>query len=130
MKEYIAVYGPTRRGGKANGLMKGCKYVEQNVIPGQLYDLGDFPVAKLDATGFLPIICDVYSLPEDKMERFEVKDRIDKYEGYFPFQDDQSLFTRRRILTIGKEVLWVYAYHYKHAIDAAKVIGSGDYFNP
>lgn len=128
MGDIVAVYGTLRRGGPANSLMKGCRYMTDDAIAGRLYDLGDFPVAKVNAAGFAPIAVNLYQLPDDRKQKEEILERIDRYEGYFPEAPDQSLFTRRRTLTIGKNRKWVYVYDYNHPIEAAKPIESGDWF--
>lgn len=125
--ELIAVYGSLRRGGKANILMSGCTYIAQDCLAGRLYDMGGFPAARINAAGFAPVVCDIYQLPSNVAQRAKIITKIDHYEGYFATDMKQSLFIRRRTLTIGRQSSWVWAYDYTLETDAGTLIDSGDW---
>ena len=57
---------------------------------GVLYDLGDYPGARLDASSEQRIIGWVYRLPEDA----GVLQELDRYEGFNPEAPEKSLFLR------------------------------------
>lgn len=123
----VAVYGTLRRGCHANGLMKGCRYVGPDVIHGRIYDLVSFPALKRDTTGIVPVVVDLYELPEDFSRKIV---EIDRYEGCFPGKPDQSLFNRVRTLTVGRQSNWVWTYEFRLDTSAFNEIESGDWLNP
>ena len=78
-------------------------------IPGQLYDLGWFPGAKLGGEGV--IICEAKEVDEKA---------TDRYEGYNPDNPEGSLYIRRPMLD-------GFIYEYNHSIDQCERIQSGDW---
>lgn len=125
MTQIIAVYGSLRRGSYANGLLKGAKYLGQDKISGDLYSLGNYPGLLLDSDE--PVLVDLYLLPEDD-EGLLIS--IDRYEGYFNDDEEDSLFVRRKVTTL-EGVLEVYIYEYNGTIlpQYHTAIPSGDWFD-
>lgn len=122
MVKHIAVYGTLRRGGPANGLLRGCKYLGLDRVPGSLYDMGAFPALRLDREGNKKgVLVDLYEVPEGQ----GIIIRVDKYEGYYPDADDQSLFVRKETVTL-EGALPVTVYEYKWP-PVAPYIPSGDW---
>ena len=104
MSNIIAVYGTLRHGERANGLMKGCKYLGTDTVKGTLHNLGAFPALKKSETD--TVVVDLYQFPNQL-----VLQGLDKYEGYYPTQPDQCLY--QRVLTTTEEgcaEVWVYEY--------------------
>lgn len=126
MCKAIAVYGTLRYGGPANGLMRGAKYLGQDAVYGKLHSLGDFPGLKLreEGEGF-QVVVDVYEMPPEVEPVLLMS--LDKYEGYYPNEPDQSLYSRVKVLTVeGNMEVWVYAY--KFPAPESSFIESGDWF--
>lgn len=119
---YLAVYGTLRRGGPANGLLRGGKWLGLDRVPGVLYDVGPFPALRPLKEGEEgTVLVDVYEVDE------KVLPAIDKYEGHYPEAPDQSLFTRREVLTT-EGTLPVTVYEYKFT-PISPVVPSGDWFD-
>lgn len=124
MPKFISVYGTLRRGGPANGMMRGAKYIGKDTIPADLYKLGWFPGVKLNDNG--KTIVDVYELPEKNVEAFLAP--IDEYEGYHRGAPEQSLFDRQTALLQGRnEETMVYVY--KAPLNESLRVKSGDWFS-
>ena len=123
MPDIVAVYGTLRYGGSANGLMEGCKYLGRGVLTGSLYNLGPFPGYKEKTSGY--VIVDLYRLPSSggKLES------LDKYEGYFPSDPKQSLYTRIAVTAHdkGDAAVEVWAYEYNNEVNEEWLIKSGDW---
>lgn len=126
MCKTIAVYGTLRYGASANRFMKGCKYLGNDAIYGDLYNLGAFPGLKTctEKDG-RKVIVDLYELPEDDRE---VLGRLDRYEGYYQDAPDQSLYKRIKVLTINSNIE-VWAYEFCSDIPSSTIITSGDWFD-
>lgn len=119
----LGVYGTLRRGGPANHLLKGAKYLGTDKINGTLYALGDLPCLKLTGAGTGPVIIDIYEVPTDDRKIIE---SIDRYEGHFPTEPDQSLYVRKVVTTL--ELLTpVCVYEYKFGISGATKLLDGDW---
>lgn len=116
----LAVYGTLRRGGPANQLLDGHTYLGQDSIPGTLYDLGAFPAWKQEGNG--TVVVDLYDLTSPWARSLEA---IDKYEGCFPLNPDQSIFHRRLVTTNGGHPSIAYVYRFD--VSGAPKIKSGDW---
>ena len=109
--DYLFVYGtlkPEAAPVEVAGVMRQLKRVGSGTIRGFLYDLGEYPGARLDANG-----------GEIKGEIFEFDEPailkpLDAYEEYDPEVPGKSLFVRRRChvhLKEGNLFSWVYEYN-------------------
>jgi len=132
----IAVYGTLRYGGRANGLMNGSTYLGKDRISARLYDLGSFPGIHLvkDAekssrptpttvVDVSPsVVVDVYDIPDELIKG------LDRYEGYVPHDEKQSLYVRKNTTTLdgGHDVQ---VYEYNAPIGQLCLVPSGDWFN-
>ena len=120
----LAVYGTLRRGGSANGLLRGAKYLGQDRINGKLYNLSEgIPAVLPSASG--TVVVDLYELPEGAAGEEMIK-VIDVYEGYYPDKPDQSLYRRKETVTVEGSMPVQY-YEYRFEVNIAHV-PSGDYF--
>ena len=120
---YLAVYGTLRRGGPANGLLRGGKWLGLDRVPGILYDVGPFPALRPNKKGYESntVLVDVYEVDEG------ILPAIDKYEGHYPEALGQSLFVRREVLTKeGTLPVTVYEYRFD---PVACIVESGDWFD-
>jgi gamma-glutamylcyclotransferase (GGCT)/AIG2-like uncharacterized protein YtfP len=125
VSDLVAVYGTLRYGGRANGLLKGCRRIGTDVIYATLYDLGSFPGVKLGGSNL--VLVDVYRLP--LIGAASVLMSMDRYEGYNPNETDQCLYRRLKVSTVQHQYhVWVY--EYAHAVHEELEIISGDWFHP
>ena len=119
----VAVYGTLRRGGPANGYLRGAKFLYQDTIPAKLYALGWFPGIKFNIgpEDFATVV-DVYEIPNDAEFLLDV----DRYEGYNRDCPEESLFTRKKVLldNNNEEVM---VYEYCHDVNESLRIESGDW---
>lgn len=126
MPKAIAVYGTLRYGGPANGLMRGFKYLGKDHIYGKIYNLsGYYPALHLGTEGEEDhqVVVDLYEIKDERLLA-----NIDRYEGYFPNEPDQSLYKRELTLTVeGNMEVWVYEYRFD--CDKSLLIPSGDWFD-
>jgi gamma-glutamylcyclotransferase (GGCT)/AIG2-like uncharacterized protein YtfP len=124
---FLFVYGTLMRGLREDLRTKvDAKLIGGGTISAKLYDLGDYPGAKL--AGKL-------SHSTVKGELYQIRDpdgtmrKLDSYEGCFPSEPGKSLFTRELVtvtLEDGKKTrAWTYLYN--RPLDNAKLIPSGNY---
>ena len=118
----IAVYGLLRAGesGFARfGLAEAFKPLGPCLIPGELWDLGDYPglvAGAGEVVGELFEVVDASVMPT-----------LDAFEDYWPDDPDRSRYDRIRVQLIGNErTAWVYVW--RLSLDEAKPIASGDWF--
>jgi gamma-glutamylcyclotransferase (GGCT)/AIG2-like uncharacterized protein YtfP len=80
-------------------------------VPGQLYDLGEYPGAVLSKTARSQIRGEVFELPTDA----KTLSSLDDYEGFEPAKPTSSLFVRRAwpvMMDDGTRLrCWVYVYN-------------------
>lgn len=119
----LAVYGTLRRGGPANGFLRGAKYIRQGLVLGSIYDLGAFPGYKGKQANGTPVVVDLYEIDSP-----ELLTAVDSYEGYRPGKPEESLYNRVRVLTCDKTPEWVEIYEYNGELDPSSKINSGDWF--
>lgn len=100
----VFVYGTLRPG------MTG----EKVKIPGELYDLGWYPGARLSAESSSFIICEEIKVDDAGLAR------LDRYEGYYPDSPEMSLYLR----TPYKDG---YIYTYNGSFSNKELIESGDW---
>lgn len=107
--------------------MKGCHYVGPDIIHGRLYDLVSFPALKRETSGIVPVVVDLYELPESPDDFSRKLLQLDHYEGCFQGKPDQSLFNRVRTLTIGRDSKWCWTYEFRLDVSAFNEIPTGDW---
>jgi gamma-glutamylcyclotransferase (GGCT)/AIG2-like uncharacterized protein YtfP len=126
MSEYLFVYGtllPGAAPAAMNALLHRLRRVGPAIVPGHLYDLGNYPGIKIDPSA-------------DAIERGEQVAvttaaswlRLDTYEGYDRAKPERALFRRERTRvtrtdTGGEGDAWIYVYN--RDLGDAPVIPSG-----
>lgn len=114
MSEYLFVYGtlqPAAAPPEVKEIVGRWRKVGSATVLGQLYDLGDYPGAVLDANTSSRIVGEVFELPKDPA----VLATLDEYEGYDPDEPGDSLFqrikTEVKLADGGKQETWIYVYN-------------------
>jgi predicted acetylornithine/succinylornithine family transaminase len=114
MSEYLFVYGtlqPASAPPEVKEIVGRWRRVGSATALGQLYDLGDYPGAVLDANTSTRIIGEVYELPKDPA----VLATLDEYEGFDAEAPQESLFqrvkTEVKLAEGGKQEVWIYVYN-------------------
>lgn len=105
----VGVYGSLRRGASANGLLNGAKYLGSDKVKGNLFNLGAYPGLLLCRAEKMQkeVVVDLYQLPEEK----GMLKTLDRYESYFPDREEESLYTRKTVVTLeGCMKIYVYVY--------------------
>ena len=104
----------------------GADFAGPGTIRGRLYDLGDYPGARVQgAESGQRVSGELYRLhdPERALRN------LDQYEGFFPLEPNKSLFVRELLsVTLDdgrKKRGW--AYLYNRGIAEAKLIPTGCY---
>jgi gamma-glutamylcyclotransferase (GGCT)/AIG2-like uncharacterized protein YtfP len=123
----LFVYGTLMKGFGEDWQRKvGADLVGRGTIRASLYDLGNYPGARLFSAG-----------PGERVsgELYRLRDStlalriLDKYEEFFPLKPKKSLFIRKRVsvtLEDGRRKR-AWAYLYNGAMANAKLIPSGRY---
>ncbi|MEP7342506.1 MAG: acetylornithine/succinylornithine family transaminase [Acidobacteriota bacterium] len=114
MSEYLFVYGtlqPAAAPPEVKDIVGRWRRVGSATALGQLYDLGEYPGAVLDANTSTRIVGEVYELPKDPA----VLATLDEYEGYDADAPAESLFqrvkTEVKLAEGGKKQVWIYVYN-------------------
>jgi gamma-glutamylcyclotransferase (GGCT)/AIG2-like uncharacterized protein YtfP len=124
---FLFVYGTLMRGScKQWPKRVRAEFVGRGVIEAELYDLGDYPGAKLsEPESGQQVKGEVYRLRDHEL----ATNVLDEYEEFFPSRPQRSLFVRKLVsvqMQDGrKRIAW--AYLYNRAVDKTKLIPSGDY---
>ena len=127
MSEFLFVYGTLRRGQPLHPYLAGSRtrFVGEGVIPGRLFDLGDYPAAIADSRRFSTIRGEVHELlvPE------EILPVLDEVEGFDPGRRETSLFERveATVELENRRTLKAWVYFYKRTLLGATEIPNGDY---
>ncbi|HEV2417147.1 MAG TPA: gamma-glutamylcyclotransferase family protein [Terriglobia bacterium] len=124
---FLFVYGTLMQSFQG-GLQEkvGAKLVGEGTIRARLYDLGDYPGARLADNGSENFVKgELYQLSDpERTARI-----LDKYEEYFPSEPLKSLFIRELVTVTleggRKRRAWTYLYN--RPVDNTKLIPSGDY---
>lgn len=117
--DFLFVYGTLRRGERADlTRSREVDFICEDLINGEIYNLGSFPGAKAVPEHFDP------GKPAIKGDVFQIRDTsittvLDAYEGYPDFYN--------RIQTESATGLHVWVYTFNADIPAEKVIPSGDW---
>ncbi|MEO6725609.1 MAG: acetylornithine/succinylornithine family transaminase [Blastocatellia bacterium] len=114
MSEYLFVYGtlqPASAPAEVKDIVGRWRRVGSATALGQLYDLGEYPGAVLDAGTSTRIIGEVFELPKDP----GVLATLDEYEGFDADAPQESLFqrvkTEVKLAEGGKQEVWIYVYN-------------------
>jgi gamma-glutamylcyclotransferase (GGCT)/AIG2-like uncharacterized protein YtfP len=103
-----------------------AKLIGQGTIRGRLYDLGDYPGARVASTSSDDFVTgELYELSHpERAIRF-----LDGYEGYFPSEPHKSLFVRDLVTVTlqGCRKTRAWAYLYNRPVSDGKLIPSGNY---
>ena len=122
--EKLFVYGTLRKGFRLHKyLADKSRFIGTGMMQGILYDLGDYPGVMPSGEG--EVLGEVYEL-EDSLIQLE---ELDDIEGFYPDQNETSMFIRSLTdvkLTDGNIVqAWVYVLPSKPA--NARQIPGGNY---
>lgn len=131
MSEYLFVCGTLRRERVAQttpeiaALMQGLRFIGLGSLPGQLFDLGEYPGMNVGENFETKIIGEVYEMP-DARATWEV---LDLYEGFIPGELEASLFARRKekVTLMDGQQLECWMYVYNDWVLNGRLIESGDY---
>lgn len=124
---FLFVYGTLMRGFHEDLQEKvGGKLIGKGTIRAKLYDLGDYPGARLAGNSSESFVKgELYQLGDpERASRV-----LDEYEDYFPSEPRKSLFIRQLVTVTledgRKRRAWTYLYN--RPVDNAKLIPSGNY---
>lgn len=131
MPDYLFVCGTLRKAQVAQtnpqlvALMQGLRFIGIGSLPGQLFDLGEYPGANVGENFATKIIGEVYEMP-DARATLEV---LDVYEGFIPGELEASLFARRKekVTLTDDQQLECWMYVYNDWVLNGRLIESGDY---
>jgi len=123
----LFVYGTLMRGFREDWRRKvGAEFVRRGTIRANLYDLGDYPGARVP--GAQPgqrVSGELYRLRDPRL----ALKILDKYEEFSPLEPNKSLFVRQLVSVTQedgrKKRAW--AYLYNRRIANAKLIPTGHY---
>lgn len=123
----LFVYGTLMKGFHEDWQRKvGAEHVGEGTIRAGLYDLGDYPGARvLGAKPGQRVSGELYRLRDPKL----ALRILDKYEGFSAVDPKRSLFIRRLVpvtLENGRKIR-AWAYIYNRAVANARLIPSGRY---
>ena len=128
MSDYIFIYGtlaPDLAPDEISRTVRKLKFVGRGFVYGKLYDLGEYPGAKLIRRARSKIRGRVYQLPTSK----QVIKSLDAYEEFIPDKPEKSLYLRKRApvtLDNGKTIeTWIYEYN--GDVSYSPVVRGGDY---
>ena len=128
MSDYLFIYGtlsPDIVPDEIADAVEKLKFVGKGFVYGKLYDLGEYPGAKLSKGSRSKIRGSVYQLPPNK----RVIRSLDAYERFIPSKPEKSLYLRKKApvtLENGKTVeTWIYEYN--GDISYSPVVRGGDY---
>lgn len=123
----LFVYGTLMRGlGEDVQAKVRATFIGEGTIRARLYDLGEYPGAKLAGNrSDNSVKGELYRL-HDPAHAVAV---LDEYEGYFPSDPRGSLFIRELVpVTLkNREKRRAWTYLYNRPVDDSRVIPSGNY---
>ena len=128
MSDYIFIYGtlsPDMAPDEIAHVVQQLKFVGNGFVYGKLYDLGEFPGAKLADGKRSKIRGRVYKLPPNK----QIIKSLDAFEEFVPIRPSKSLYLRKKTrvaLENGKTIdSWIYEYN--GDTSQSPTIRGGDY---
>ena len=111
----VAVYGPLRRGKSNHALLVDQQFIGRTTLTAiTLYDLGEYPGAKLEQSD--GVVVEIYDVSPEVMQQ------LDQFEDYDPEQPSHGLYDRKRLHT-SFGLAWVYLYNPE--VQGAKPIRAG-----
>ncbi len=126
--DYLFVYGTLRSElvpPHLRQILNESSRIGTGTVRGQLYDLGQYPGAQLDASAETLIVGEVFALLESRPALAV----LDYYEGFDPADPEASLFIRTKCqveLNDNRQLeCWIYVYN--QPLVSAPLIISGDY---
>ncbi|HKP70733.1 MAG TPA: gamma-glutamylcyclotransferase family protein [Pyrinomonadaceae bacterium] len=128
MSDYIFIYGtlaPDIAPTEIAPAVSKLKFIGRGYVYGKLYDLGEYPGAKLSRRVRSKVRGRVYRLPTNK----QVIKSLDAYEEFRPDNPEKSLYLRKRApvtLDNGK-TLETWIYEYNGDVSFSPVVRGGDY---
>lgn len=124
MTKHILVYGSLRRGMQAHRFMRNTKFVEEVKLPGyDMFAISWFPGIIPNPENKEGVTAELFEIPEGQEH---VVKELDYFEGYFPDNEERSLFVRREVKVGDKDAI-VYLYNGKTQEPLAKYVASGDW---
>jgi len=99
----IFCYGTLKRGHGANRFLDGQKFIRESTIVGSIYHLGGFPGYKETEQGV--VHGEIYEVDDDCLRR------LDSYEGYRPDNEMHSLYLRKEKTADCGEDVNIYVYN-------------------
>lgn len=115
----LLVYG-TLKSDHHNNLHLGpeAKLIEKVRVPGYtMYELGWFPGVGENAADEEGILCELWEVPASSRQR------LDRYEGYYPNNPAGSLYIRKLCPYVPDAEIYVY----QGAVDRCPVVPNGDW---
>ena len=128
MSDCVFFYGtllPDFAPSSVRGLVSRLVAVAEGSVRGVLYDLGEYPGARLDESSLGRVFGHVFLLPDEA----GFLEQLDAYEGFDPAAPELGLFVRKRhpVLLHGGAVIECWIYEYNGNPVGAPVIKSGRY---
>ena len=128
MTDYLFAYGTLaaeKSPGEVASAVKKLRCLGEGFIFGRLYDLGDYPGAKLRSEANEKVFGKIFELPADRT----VLNKLDNYEGFDPARPAESLFVRKRtsINRSNRQRLNGWVYEFNGDVTGCPVIESGSY---
>lgn len=106
MSANILVYGTLKSGQHNNALLGDAKLTGTVRVPGyDLYHLGWYPGIRPNPDNQLGVECEMYELADPEQIH-----QTDYYEGYYPDEEEISLFVRKEVEVNGKQA-FIYQYN-------------------
>ena len=119
--DLLAVYGLLRAGEvgfERFGLARAFEHVGPCIIPGTLFDLGDYPGL---VAGEGRVIGELFRVTD-----MAVMPQLDKYEDYDAADEASSRYLRRQVALLEPDVTaWVYLWN--RSVEGCKPIANGDW---
>lgn len=128
MSDYLFIYGTLSPDIAPNEILRTVrklKFVGRGFVYGKLYDLGEYPGAKLSRRVRSKIRGFVYQLPSNK----RVIKSLDAYEDFNPDKPEKSLYLRKLapVTLDNGETIETWVYEYNGDVSYSPVVRGGDY---
>lgn len=120
--QWIALYGSLMRGlgaAESIGVGDGLRYAGPCTLPGELFDLGDYPGLR---PGTARVVAELYAILDPA-----VVETLDDFEGFDASQPRESLYLRESVELTEPSMTRAWVYVYNHVPDASARIASGDW---
>jgi len=125
---FIFVYGLLKsiyENEPAKFIRRNCTLIGDGIIPGRLYDLGNYPGVIYDKNSFSKVYGEVYLIDRNEKELVQF---LDNFEGVGSQFKQPNEYIRSTIpVNISTGVIESSTYLYNWNLEKAKVIDSGKY---